>query len=58
MSLDTKLPTAPKGNIAGWLAFISTVLVIGLVVDTYWGTGNLFGLAKKKTVTAPETTTV
>jgi hypothetical protein len=51
MSVDKLIPTTPKGNIVGWLSLISVILVIAFVVDTYWGHGDLFGLAKKKTVT-------
>ena len=49
MSLDKSLPSVPNGKLAGWLAFFSVVLILGFVIDTYWGNGNLFGLAKKKT---------
>jgi len=55
MSVDAKLPKAPSGNIAGWVAFISLVLVGAFVVDHYWGKGDLFGLAKKNMPAPTET---
>lgn len=49
--IDAVLPKAFSGKTVEWLTFFSVLLIIGFVVDNYWGKGDLFGLAKKKSVT-------
>jgi len=57
MSLDKMIPAPPsvtKWHLLGWLSVISVVITLVAFYDFYFGKGDLFGMAKKKTTTTKE----
>jgi len=59
MNLDSLIPVTPSKKIVNWMIVLLFVILLAVIIDYYWGKGNMFGLAKKKNmIDAPKTETV